>query len=359
MSSDLGEIMKKKKGKAGKIIGGIVLIVVAALGITAGVYHKAAYAVFKNLTVKTVKLDESKDWDGGKAYEKLSYAEDSENQYVDLYVPDMEDGSKPKLFVMIHGGGFVFNDAQSRQAQLMYRYFRDHGFACASVNYRLAQEAEFPGAVSDCKAAIRFLVAHAEEYGYDAEHFAVWGESAGGYLATMCAVTDDDEFTEVAFIGQEEAGEISAKPDVLVDYYGHVENEGAEKDWKELEIPGFVRSIANSWISGSVLEGYEDLQSFWARKNFSEMTSEEKAWHDPYTYINKNSLEGMSAWIIHGDCDLTVSYLQSQRLAEVLSNRLGEDNVHFQLVPGMGHASDMLFSEELLEPLAKFLRERL
>ncbi len=108
-----------------------------------------------------MKLDESTEWDGGNSYEKLQYSEVSENDYLDLYVPDSDEPMP--MIVMVHGGGFVFNVSQSRQAQLMYRYFRDHGYACASINYRLAQEAAFPAGVEDVKSAIRFLRANAEK----------------------------------------------------------------------------------------------------------------------------------------------------------------------------------------------------
>ena len=43
--------------------------------------------------------------------------------------------------------------------------------ACASVNYRLAQEAAFPAAVEDCKAAVRYLRANADKYGYKADPY--------------------------------------------------------------------------------------------------------------------------------------------------------------------------------------------
>ena len=82
-------------------------------------------------------------------------------------------------------GGFVYNDSQSRQAQLMYRYFRDHGYACASVNYRLAQEAAFPAGVEDVKSAIRFLRANAEKYGYDPERFAIWESQLGVFISDL------------------------------------------------------------------------------------------------------------------------------------------------------------------------------
>lgn len=350
--------MKKKSG-AGTIILGVFGVLVVALAVAAAVWHRAVRAVWGNWTAGKIDMDESTEWAGGTSYIKVPYAEDSENQYLDLYVPDTEDGTAPPLFVLIHGGGFIANDSQSRQAQLMYRYFRDHGYACATVNYRLAQEAPFPGAVQDCKTAIRFLRAHAAEYGYDAEKIPVFGESAGGYLAIMCAVTDDKEFNEIPFIGQEELGDVSSRVSVLVNYYGAADARSSAEEWKELGIPGVVWDIANGWVSGDALEGFEDIHSFWYRKNVSEMTPEEYAVTDPYHYIDENDLSGLSAWIIHGDCDITVPYLQSEKLAERLSEKLGEDAVSYHLIPGMGHASDPLYSDEILGQIDEFLREKM
>jgi len=346
-----------KKQSLGRTLLLILLALVVIVAVVCAVWHQAAYAVFKNLTVPVYKMDES-PWTGGTSYEHLAYAGDSDSQYVDLYVPDMPDGTLPKLFVVIHGGGFISNDSQSRQAQWMFRYFRDHGYACASVNYRLAQEEPFPGAVCDCKAAIRFLRANAETYGYDAEHIAVFGESAGGYLATMCAVTNDGEFRDVAFIGEDEAGEVSGKVDVLVDYYGHVENGTHDEDWKLLGIPRLVVDIGNSWLKADFIEGYESMESFWARKNFSEMTAEERAVLDPYTYLNENDLSDLAVWLIHGDCDITVPYVESLRIADAYQQK-GVEAVSMNLAPGLGHASDPLYSDEILSGLDGFLQEHL
>lgn len=342
-----------------KIIGYSLLLVLIALGALAAIYRKATYAVFRNLTTKKIDLDESTEWDGGKSYTDILYAGDSPSQYLDLYVPDTESGQRPPLLVLIHGGGFVAGDARTRQAQFMYRFFRDQGYACASINYRLAQEAAFPAGLSDCKAAIRYLKAHADVYGFDAEKVAVWGESAGGYLAVMCAVTDDTEFMDVRFTEQETYGNVSAKVSVLADYYGVIDlGEMTGDDWKVLGIPDIVYRVANSWISGDVLSGFENVESFWMRKNTSEMTEEEMSYIDPHHYIKKNHLDGLFTYVVHGDCDITVPYLHSERLYEDLCKKLGNSSAVFHLVPGMGHAADSLYSEEMLTDLKYYLDEK-
>ena len=347
----------QKKSKLPKIILICLLVIIAVFIAVCAYWHEATYAVFKNVTVKKYKLAEPDSWDGGEAMMKIPYAEDSDSQYLDLYMPKMPEGEKPQLYVIIHGGGFISNDSESRQARLMYDYFRDHGYACASINYRLAPEAEFPGALADCKAAIRFLKAHADEYGYNAERVPVFGESAGGYLAVMCGVTPDDAFSTVNFIGQEDAPDVTADVDVVVDYYGHVDNRGAEDDWAKLRIPKFIRSIANAWVSGEKAGGYEDVESYWFRKNVSEMTEEEYTERDPHAWIDKTDISQKAFLIYHGDCDITVPYYQSVRLYEHVGEKIDADKLEYELMPGMGHASDPMYSEEQLAKVEEFLKK--
>jgi len=174
--------MKSKK-KTALVIAGTLLATVGGLALA---FPTAADVIWHNATAFNLPMN-TDPWTDGQELTRISYAEDSDSQYLDLYLPEGEE--KPPLFVLVHGGGFVFGDSQTRQVQWMYRYFRDHGYACATVNYRLAQEAAYPAAVEDVKAAVRFLRANAGVYGYDADKIAIWGESAGGYLATMAAVT--------------------------------------------------------------------------------------------------------------------------------------------------------------------------
>ncbi|MCD7868100.1 MAG: alpha/beta hydrolase [Clostridiales bacterium] len=345
----------KKKRHAGRVILIVVLCILILVGVVLAVNHSTTYIVFRNLTAKKIDMDESTSWDGGESYLGVQYSEVSDSDVLDLYVPS--DVENPKLFVLVHGGGFISNDQQSRQAQLMYRYFRDHGYACATVNYRLAQEAAYPAAVQDVKAAVRYLRAHADTYGYDAEHVAIWGESAGGYLAVMAAVTNDEEFTDLSYVGEEEQEEnISASVDVLVDFYGCIELGTMEGQWDELGIPRFIIKIANSWLDVDILEGYEDVESYWLRQNTSEMTEEELAYCNPHTYVEENLADsGMKIWIAHGDCDITVPILQSQDLYETACRVLGEENVTFHTVKDSGHAGDIMYTDEELEKVKEFL----
>ena len=148
----------------------------------------------------------------------------------------------------------------------MYRYFRDHGYACASVNYRLAQEAAFPADVEDVKSAIRFLRANAEKYGYDPGNFAIWGESAGGYLSVICGASNDEEFNSVPFIGKMRTILFQVKFEVILDYYGCMEFGTMEDDYRELRIPKL--SLGGQPLAWTIKDtNYEDVESYWMRKD--------------------------------------------------------------------------------------------
>jgi acetyl esterase/lipase len=97
-------------------------------------------------------------------------------------------GAKP-LVVYLTGGGFVM--APKESALPARTYVAEAGFVVASIQYRtIMNGATYRDGVADVKAAIRFLRANAAEYGVDPSKVAVWGDSAGGYLAAMTGATN-------------------------------------------------------------------------------------------------------------------------------------------------------------------------
>src|SRR5581483_10197332 len=62
-------------------------------------------------------------------------------------------------------------------------------FAVAAIDYRLSGEARYPAAVEDARTAVGWARDHAASYGLDASRVFTWGDSAGGHLALMAALT--------------------------------------------------------------------------------------------------------------------------------------------------------------------------
>ena len=331
----------------------IVLAVVVVLAVVLLVNRYAVRQVWCNAFAPNLPIDDSTTWAGGTAYERVPYATGSDAQYLDLYVPNTPE--KAPLFVLVHGGGFVSGDSQTKQAQYMYRYFRDHGFACASINYRLAQEAPFPAACADVKAAVRFLVHNAETYGFDAERIAIWGESAGGYLAAFTALTAPDAYTDVPCIGETEAERFTMPSfDALVDYYGVLDFNTFDEDFVAEGTPLWIVKMANGWANNITGE-FDSFEEYWLRKAQKDWTDyESNEANVLYHATNReNGNPSLKTLILHGDADLTVSHLQSVKLDAILKAN-GEDTT-LKLVPKCKHADDRLYTDDMLGEVAAFV----
>ncbi|MCP2084043.1 UNVERIFIED_ORG: acetyl esterase [Paraburkholderia sediminicola] len=115
-----------------------------------------------------------------------------------LYQPVEPSWAEPApALVYYHGGGFTVGSVDTHDA-LCRMLARDGKCTVLSVDYRLAPEYKFPTAVEDAFDALTWLHAHAAEYGIDAERLAVGGDSAGGTLATVCAVLARDAGIKLA-----------------------------------------------------------------------------------------------------------------------------------------------------------------
>ena len=106
---------------------------------------------------------------------------------LDLYIPAGATEPLP-LVIWIHGGGWRRGNKEgiNRCADVL-----KHGYALASVEYRLSGEAIFPAAIEDCKAAVSYLRWKAPKLGLDPDRFGVWGSSAGGHLVALLGTTND------------------------------------------------------------------------------------------------------------------------------------------------------------------------
>jgi acetyl esterase/lipase len=107
--------------------------------------------------------------------------------------------SKPRPgIVIIHGGGWLEGDKSSFASRKHgvpgnIVDFAELGFVAATINYRLSPEAPYPAALENCKCAIRWLRAHAQEYNLDRDHIGAYGNSAGGHLALLLGMTGKEK----------------------------------------------------------------------------------------------------------------------------------------------------------------------
>ena len=124
------------------------------------------------------------------SHRDLAYADGART--LDLYLPS--GGAPAPVVVWLHGGSWVAGDKRPAPGVLLG--LRDRGFAVASVNYRLTGLNSHPAQLHDVKGAVRWLRAHAAEYGLDPSRVYLAGFSAGGHLASLAALTSGDASLE-------------------------------------------------------------------------------------------------------------------------------------------------------------------
>ncbi|MDA9764375.1 alpha/beta hydrolase [Opitutales bacterium] len=130
---------------------------------------------------------------------------------LDVYIPT--EVEEPTLIVWVHGGAWRAGSKNNPSILPIVA----KGYALASIDYRLTPVAPFPANVHDIKAAIRYLRANAELYGYKKDGFVISGASAGGHLAALVGVSNGQPELE-GKVGKHL--DVSSDIAAIVDFYG-------------------------------------------------------------------------------------------------------------------------------------------
>ncbi|MSR66443.1 MAG: alpha/beta hydrolase [Pedosphaera sp.] len=137
---------------------------------------------------------------------------DDQHLQLNIARPKNARGPLPAV-ICIHGGGFR---AGSREGyNKLCLTLAENGFAAFTVSYRLAPKYQFPAAVHDTKAAVRWLRMNAKKFNIDPERIGVTGGSAGGHLAQFLGVTTGLK----EFEGDQNVG-VSSHVACVVNVYG-------------------------------------------------------------------------------------------------------------------------------------------
>ncbi|MFP6703135.1 MAG: alpha/beta hydrolase [Planctomycetaceae bacterium] len=148
----------------------------------------------------------------GQVVKDIEFANvDGQSLKLDLHLPETPKGSR--LVVWIHGGGW----RAGSKNRCSLSWLSGYGYTVASISYRFSSVATFPAQLHDCKAAIRWLRAHAPDHGYLADRIAVAGSSAGGHLAALLGTTGGNDKLEGKVGGNLDH---SSRVQAVVDFYG-------------------------------------------------------------------------------------------------------------------------------------------
>lgn len=255
-----------------------------------------------------------------------------------LLVPRTDD-LKPAI-IYFPGGGFTSADHEKYIE--MRSALAAAGYVVAAAEYRVVPD-KFPGLVEDGKAAVRYLRAHAAEYGIDPARIGVLGDSAGGYLSQMVGLTKGEKtFDTGDHLDQ------SSDVQAAVTLYGisNLLNIGE----------GFPKEIEKVHQSPAVTEAL--LVNGPAFRDFAGAA------------ISANPAKALAAsplghldgdkppfLIMHGSADTLVSPVQSKQLFEAL--RAKDSKAEYVLVEGAGHGDLTWFQQPVIDRVVAWFKATL
>lgn len=247
---------------------------------------------------------------------------------LDIYQPEDGNGPRP-LIIWVHGGAWRAGSKESVPIGRML----DHGFAIASVEYRLSPVAAFPAQIHDLKAAIRFLRANAGEYGFDAERFIIAGASAGGHLAALVGVSNGSGPLE-GEVGECQGA--SSNIQATISFYGASNLQSILSQSTPHGLS--VRVPALELLLGGLPD---------ERPQAAKLAS-------PVSHVDRGD---PPLWLIHGDADPQMPFEQSRELEKVFEQL--SLPVRFDVIPGAKHGGDVFYTNERLDRLADELKASL
>jgi len=186
---------------------------------------------------------------------------------LDLYTPKVIAAKPWPVVIMAHGGGW--SGGTHRYLRSLCMSLAAKGFACITVEYRLAGEASFPAAVWDVKAAVRWVRKNAKSYNFDPDFITVAGGSAGGSIAGLVGVTTGDK----RFEGDGEHTEFSSKVHGVISFDGANGWVGASwgllknDPWLYNEGVPLFHIIRNNQCPRYLFVGGGELIAMWLAKN--------------------------------------------------------------------------------------------
>ena len=209
---------------------------------------------------------------------------------------------KLPAIVYVTGGGFI--NANKDNGIQLRMHLAEAGYVVLSIEYRVAPTAKFPQPLEDVKSAIRYLKAHADQFGIDPDRVGIVGGSAGGYLTAMAAATSGTKTFDTG-------DNLTVTSDVkaAVDLYGlsdltRIGDDYSAEVQKKHESAGATEAL---WVNGSPVFGGKDGGIK------ADPAAAEAA--NPIHYISGTSAPML---LMHGTADTVVSPSQTDLLFQAL-----------------------------------------
>jgi len=263
-------------------------------------------------------------------YDNIPYANDTLKKHLlDIYLPTTGKSSYP-VVIWIHGGAWMSNDKYADMGYMKntLKEFIDKGYAVASIDYRWSTMAIFPAQIQDCNQALEFIYQNADKYKLDKNRMALIGFSAGGHLANLVGLSNNNNVKDFYADGKK----LHFKIKVVLDFYG-------PSDFLALKgnDSNNPRNPVILLLGGPVNDNPGKAKTA-----------------SPVTYIDKNDPPFL---IVQGEKDESVNPDQSISLSEKLKSAGVKNDLI--IVPNAPHYGVMFDVENIRKKIFEYLDEYL
>ena len=244
---------------------------------------------------------------------------------LDLYLPTKSarkraGGLPSPCVVFVHGGGWK-NGSKASGAKNA-AWLTEHGFAVASIDYRLTDVAKWPAQIDDCYAAVRWVRENAKQHGLDMERVGAFGTSAGGHLVALMGTRPEPDVRDGM-----------SRVQAVCDWFGPTDL---------LTMPANNKGdVANS--NGAKLLGA-------TVREVPELARDASA-------LSNISVDDAAFLIMHGEDDPGVPLEQSKRLHAALIDSGVNSTLH--VVAGAGHGGKEFQTPEVRSRVLRFFQAQL
>jgi acetyl esterase/lipase len=239
----------------------------------------------------------------------IAYGPDPRTHLLDIWRhPATKVGDRAPVLVQIPGGAWTVNGKRPQAYPLMGR-MAELGWICVSIDYSKSPGRAWPAHIVDVKRALAWVRGNIADYGGDPDFIAVTGGSAGGHLASLAALTANDERLQPGFEDADTTVQAAAP------YYGVYDLTDVEK-MHEMMLP--------------FLEHFVMQTRYADRPGVFELAS-------PISRVHRAA---PPFFVLHGENDSVIPSVQARAFCAALRDA-GAPTVCYAELPNAHHAFDM------------------
>jgi acetyl esterase/lipase len=222
--------------------------------------------------------------------------------------PAMKAGDRAPVLVQIPGGAWVVNGKRPQAYPLMGR-MAELGWICVSIDYSKSPRSAWPAHIIDVKRALAWVRDNIADYGGDPDFIAVTGGSAGGHLASLAALTANDERLQPGFEDADTTVQAAAP------FYGVYDLTDANK-MHEMMLPFLEQFVMKA--------RYADQPELFESAS-------------PISHVHRAA---PPFFVLHGESDSVIPSVQAQAFCTSL-REAGAPTVCYAELPNAHHAFDI------------------